>query len=253
MRRILFTLLAAVLVTRCGGGSDQRSPTVPPTGVQATIDQSTPLVPPPGIRMTIPAAFPSTDKARLQQLALDKENLPDGFVLQYEDAGKNEGQGLGGIYYIAHYTNDANYQSAGSMEEFLSLRGPLNIDILVSLFDTEAISSAFFTQYASMSADDLIAYTRTQKHWPAEETTLVQIGVDASIVPFRAFGEGTFAFQTTERVRDSESAFEASFVDYSVLIKRGRVVAMVDIGALEEPAATADVESLVERLITAFR
>jgi len=230
-----------MLVTGCGGGNDQLPPVVPPAGV----------------RMTIPADFPSTDKARLEQLALAQEDLPEGFVLQYEDAGKNEGQGLGGIYYVAHYTNDAKYQSAGSIEGFLSLRGPLNIDIFVTLFDTEAISNAFFTQYTSMSTDDLIEYTRTQSHWPAEETTLVQIGADASIVPFRAFGEGTFAFQTVERVRDPEQDLEVSFVDFSVVIKRGRAIAMVDIGALGEPAATADLENLVEkldqRLITAFR
>jgi len=218
-------------------------------------DKLPPVVPPAGVRMTIPADFPSTDEARLRQLALDKEDLPEGFVLLYEDAG--EGQGQGGIYYVAHYTNDAKWQSVGSTEEFLSLRGPMNIDILVALFDTAADSSAFFTLLASMSTDDLIEYTRTQSHWPAEETTLVQIGADASIVPFRAFAEGTFAYQVVERVEDPDQDLELSWVDFSVFIRRGRVVAMVDIGTLEEPAAVADVENLVEkldqRLITAFR
>jgi len=242
MRHMLFVLLAAMLASGCGGGNDQLPQAVPPEGVRATI----------------PPDFPSTDEARLRQLALAEEDLPEGFVLQYEDAGEGAGQGQGGIYYVAHYTNDAKYQSVGSMEELLSMRGPMNIDILVGLFDTEAISSEFFTLISSMSADDLIEYTRTQSHWPAEETTLVQIGADASMVPFRAFGEGTFAFQTVERVREEPDAgWVASFVDFSVALKRGRAVAMVSIGTLEEPAATADVESLVEkldqRLITAFR
>ena len=242
MRYILFILLAAMLASGCGGGNDQLPQAVPPAGVRATI----------------PPDFPSTDEARLRQLALEQSDLPEGFVLMYEDAGEGAGQGQGGIYYVAHYTNDAKYQSVGSMEELLSMRGPMNIDILVGLFDTEAISSEFFTLISSMSADDLIEYTRTQSHWPAEETTLVQIGADASMVPFRAFGEGTFAFQTVERVREEPDAgWVASFVDFSVALKRGRAVAMVSIGTLEEPAATADVESLVEkldqRLITAFR
>jgi hypothetical protein len=227
------------------------------SGCGDTREQAPPVVPPTGVRATIPPDFPSTDEARLRQLALEQSDLPEGFVLMYEDAGEGAGQGQGGIYYVAHYTNDAKWQSAGSVDEFFSLRGPLNIDILVGLFDTEAISSEFFTLISFMSADDLIEYTRTQSHWPAEETSLVQIGADASKVPFRAFGEGTFAFQTVERVRDPEQDLEASFVDFSVAIKRGRAVAMVSIGTLEEPAATADVENLVEkldqRLITAFR
>ncbi len=256
MRRMLFILLTAMLVSGCGGGSGgnaQRPPTVPPTGVQATIAPLPTVVPPAGVRLTIPTDFPPTDKARLEQLALQQSDLPDGFALQYEDA--NEIQG--GIDYVAHYTNVPKYQSATSDKEFLSLRGPLNIDIFVSLFDTEASSNEVFAQVASMSVDDLIASVRTQKHWSAQATTFVQTGVDASIVPFRAFGEGTFACQTVERVKDSASGEEATFVDYMVYIKRGRAVAMVDIGALEEPAATADVESLVERfdqrLIVAFR
>lgn len=256
MRHMLFILLTAMLVTGCGGGGGgnaHRPPTVPPTGVPATIAPLPTVVPPAGVHLTIPTDFPPTDKARLEQLALQQSDLPDGFALQYEDA--NEFQG--GIEYIAHYVNVPKYQSAPSDKEFLSLRGPLNIDIEVDLFDTEAASSEVFAQLASMSVDDMIARVRTQKHWSAESTTLVQVGVDASIVPFRAFGEGTFACQTVERVRDSESAVEASFVDYMVYMKRGRAIALVDIGALEEPAATADVESLVEkfdqRLIVAFR
>ena len=81
MRRMLFILLTAMLVSGCGGGSGgnaQRPLTVPPTGGQATSDQLPTVVPPAGVRMTIPTDFPPTDKARLEQLALDKEDLEAG-------------------------------------------------------------------------------------------------------------------------------------------------------------------------------
>lgn len=237
----LILVLASVALAGCGEvvlpGSDNRD------------QEEYPIVPPSGIRATIPAEFPEIEEARLRQLALEPADLPAGFELQYEDAMEEEGV----IFYVAHYFNE----QVSSDEELLEADVPLTIDVVVVLFDDEAASVALYKTLESMSPEDFIQYTQTQRHWSAEDLGFEQVDVQVVRVPFREFGDGTLAWQTSETVRHPETDTQLTFVDVAVCIRRGRALAMVDIGRGGQPAPTADVETLAakldERLAIALR
>jgi hypothetical protein len=245
MRRLAFAVLGLALVvgivlgSACGGAQEEPS-VVPP--------QEEPPVPPEGFHVTVPAEIPQSEEATLRQLALEPADLPPGLELQYEDAGEEEGA----IWYLAHY---ANVEGLSFDDGLTKASGPVTIDVVVFLFDEERSAIGFLTTMQSMSSDDLVQYTQTQSHWPGEDLGLEQEKVEASIIPFARFGDDSLAWQVAETVRQVKTDTEMALIDVSVAIRRGRAVGLVDIGTLNQPPNTADLEALAakldERLATA--
>lgn len=219
-------LVVGVVGSACGGAQEEP-----------------PVVPPKGIHVTVPAEFPQSEETRLKQLALQPADLPAGLELQFEDAEEEEGA----IWYIGHYAV-ANEESLSFDDGLVKASGPVTIDVFVGLFDEERSAIAFLTTIQSMSSDDLVRYTQTQSHWPSEDLGFKQEKVEAWTIPFARFGDGSFAWQVSETVRHVETDTEIAFVDVSVTIRRGRALGMVDIGTLNQPPETADVEGLAAKL-----
>ncbi len=203
-------------------------------------DDEPPVVPPPGIRATIPAEFPDIEEARLKQLALGRDDLPPGFELEYEDATEEEDA----ILYVAHYVN----QQISSDEDFLEASGPVTLDVMVVLFDDEGGTRRFFQQFESMSSEDLVSYTQTQRHWSAEDLGMEQGEVQAELATLRTFGDESVAWQVSEVTRDAETDTQWTTVDLSVCMRRGRAVGMIDVGALGTPPQKQAVEALAAKL-----
>jgi hypothetical protein len=220
----LLFLPTIILLAACGGGQ-----------------QESPVVPPKGIHVTVPADFPQSEEATLRQFALEPADLPPGLQLQYEDASDVQD----GISYVAHY---ATTEGLSFDEGLAKASGPVTLDVSVVLYDHAPTASAFFRTLRSMSLDDVVQYTRTQSHWSAEDLGWVQEGVQADNFSIQRYGDDSFAWMVSETVRHPEMDTEMTIVDVSVYIRRGRAIGMVDIGTLNEPPETADLEALAAKL-----
>ena len=215
-------LMVGVVGLACGGGQEEP-----------------PEVPPQGIRATIPAEVPQIEEARLRQLTLEPADLPPGFELQNEDVAEEGGT----IHYIAHYMNEQI-----SPEDFVRADVPITIDVLVFLFDDEASSTAFFTTLQSSSSDALGEYTQVLRRRPEEDLGVEQKGVQAAHLQIEGLGDDSLAWQVSETVRFPDTDTDTKFVDATVCIRRGRAVGMVDIGMVDRPPPTADIETLAAKL-----
>ena len=199
------------------------------------------VVPPPGIRATIPADFPEAEARVLRTLAFGAEDLPSGFELQYEDASR-EGAALA---YVAHYFN------AELDAQDLLKGGPATADVVVAIFSDVSEAEQAFSSMASMSEAQLVDYTRQQQHWSADPELaelLEQVDVEAGQVAVPSVPMPSAAWLTIETVRERQSGDEIAFYDLAVLLRRGRVVAMVDLGSSQEEPAPADVAKLANEL-----
>jgi len=217
-------VLALAVVSACGGSST-------PNGV----------VPPPGIRATIPADFPEAEARVLRTLAFGSEDLPSGFELQYEDAFQ-EGKALA---YVAHYFNS-------ELDEEDLLKGGLaTAEVFVAIFSAVPDAEQAFTSMASMSEEQLVDYTREQQHWSADPELaglFEQVGVAARQVDVGAVPIPSAGWLTVETVREKQSGDELTFFDLAVVLRRGRVLAMVDLGSSQEEPDPIDVAKLANEL-----
>ena len=175
----------------------------------------------------------------LESLALQREDLPEGFVLEFEETDTVEN----GSLYLAKYSN---HDISGDDLE----TGVLNstVDIVIVVYDSEQDAVAFLGVFESMTSEDLVAYTQQQLHHPVGEEFegLEQVGVEARILSFRQVGDGSVAWETIERIYDQESGIELAFHDYSAIIRQGRAVAIVALGATQQAPDSDEFDALVE-------
>ena len=220
---LLFAVASALLIA-CNGSSD-----------------SSGVIPPAGIRATIPADFPEAEARVLRAVAFDQEDLPPGFELQYEDAW----QEAPGLAYVAHYSN-------GELGERDLLKGALaTADVVVTIFDAVSDAERLFDLMNSMSEEQLIEYTREQGHWSADPelaTLLEQVDVAASRIAVADVLGPSAGWLTVETVRERESGDEVKFFDLAIVVRRGRVVAIVDLGSSQEGPPLADVVKLANEI-----
>lgn len=220
---VLFAVATALLIA-CNGSSD-----------------SSGVIPPAGIRATIPADFPEAEARVLRALAFDREDLPPGFELRYEDASREDRA----LVYIAHYSNT-------ELDQQDLLKGGLaTADVLVAIFDAVSDAERLFGLMNSMSEEQLIEYTREQRHWSADPelaTLLEQVDAAASRIAVADVLAPSAGWLTVETVRERESGDEVKFFDLTIVVRRGRVMAAVDLGSAQEEPALADVVKLANEI-----
>jgi hypothetical protein len=220
---LLFAVASALLIA-CNGSSD-----------------SSGVIPPAGIRATIPADFPEADARVLRALAFDRQDLPPGFELQYEDAWR-EGPAL---TYVAHYANT-------ELDERDLLEGGLaTADVMVMISDAVSDAEQVFDLMSSMGEQQLIESMRQESHWSADPelaTLLEQVDAAASRVAVPDVPAPSCGWLTVETLRERESDDEVKFFDLAIALRRGRVVAMVDIGSSQQEPALADVVKLANEI-----
>ena len=220
---VLFAVATALLIA-CNGSSG-----------------SSGVIPPAGIRATIPADFPEAEARVLRAVAFDQEDLPPGFELQYEDAW----QEAPGLAYVAHYSN-------AELGERDLLKGALaTADVLVTIFDAVSDAERLFGLMNSMSEEQLIEYTREQRHWSADPklaTMQEQVDAAASRIAVADVLTPSAGWLTVETIRERESGDEVKFFDLAIVVRRGRVVAVVDLGSSQEGPPLADVVKLANEI-----
>ena len=215
----IFLVLLALVACQSGGDDDGPLPAV----VEDIVADRT----------------PPSDIGFLESLALQRDDLPEGFVLELDGTDTVEN----GSLYLAKYFN-----SGVSGDEVLLKGAPLTtVDIVVVLFDSEQDAVAFLGVFESMTSAELVAYTEQQRHHPVGEEfeVLEQVGVEAHRLPFRRVGDGSVAWETIERI-DFGQGIEIAFHDYSATIRQGRAIAIVALGATQQPPDSDEFDALVE-------
>ena len=199
------------------------------------------VIPPPGIRATIPADFPEAEARVLRALAFSSEDLPPGFELQYEDAFR-EGSILS---YVAHYFNTDLDQ-----QDLLS-GGLATADVVVAIFEDISEAERLFSLVSSMNEEELIEYSQQWQHWPADPelaSLLEQVNVAARRISVGDVAAPSGGWLTIETVRERQSGDEVIFFDLSILVHRGRIVAIVALGSTQQEPAEADVVRLANEI-----
>ena len=217
-------VLALAVLSACGGSSTSDRP-----------------IPPAGIRATIPADFPEAEARVLRTLAFSVDDLPSGFELQYEDASREDAA----LMYVAHYFN------AELDEQDLLKGGPATADVVVLISSTVSDAEQLFSSMASMSDEQIVDYTQQQQHWSADPelaALMEQVDVTARRIDVGAVPMPSAGWLTIETIRERQSGDEIAFYDLAVVLRRGRVVAIADLGSTQEEPDPVDIAKLANEL-----
>ena len=221
----------AVLLGACGGsdaGGGSRTPE-PFDG-----DSVPPLID------DVRSGGPSSDEELLVSLALTEEDLPEGFILDYQETTDLPDVSL----YIGHYFNNK-----ASQDDLFSGAEPFTSDVSIWLFRSTGVATDFFREWLSLSVADHVESTEKGSHLPvgAEFERFDVVNVEVRKLP-PPFESDSIGLETAEYVLDAQTGEEAIFFDVSIVLRVDRVFAIVGYGTMARPASIDAVTLLAERL-----
>ena len=176
-------------------------------------------------------------EAKLREIVLHAEDLRPGFVLDYDQPEVVPNA----VMYVAHYTNHTLTD-----QQLLEGVDVGSVDIWLAMFDDDATAVEFLATYAGVTEEEMIQYTQQQRQWPTGQPSrdFEQVAVKAQRLDLAKVADQSVSWQVSETVRFTGTGAEIAFVDASILFRRGRVVAAVDVGATQGPPPLAELTQL---------